>query len=162
QPYGGRIARRYPTRNRELDYVRETPPHEQGLPHGVAFIVKRLYRNDPGAILPVFQNTCYPPNQPTPRRCFALGRAIAAAIADWRESRTVAIIASGGLSHFVVDEELDRTLLTALEHRDATALQTLPRQRLHSAASEALNWVTLGGAMDATPLKMELLAYVPV
>src|SRR5262249_12778552 len=46
QPYGGRIARRYPTRNRELDYVRETPPHEQGLPHGVAFIVKRLYRND--------------------------------------------------------------------------------------------------------------------
>src|SRR5262249_57512344 len=130
QPYGGRVGRRYPTPKGELAYERETPPHDQGLPHGMSFVVKRLFDNAPGAILPVFQNTCYPPNQPTPRRCFALGRAIAAAIADWRESRTVAIIASGGLSHFVVDEELDRTLLTALEHRDPTALQTLPPPRL--------------------------------
>ena len=133
QPYGGRVARRYPTRQGELDYVRETPPHEQGLPHAFAFIVKRLFDNHPGAILPVLQNTCYPPNQPTPRRCFALGEAIAAAVAEWRESASVAIIASGGLSHFVVDEELDRSVLEALEQRDAAALRSLPRHRLYSA-----------------------------
>ncbi len=89
QPYGGRVARRYPTRTGELDYVRETPPHEQGLPHAVSFIVKRLFDNQPGVILPVFQNTCYPPNQPTPRRCFALGQAIAAAVAEWKEPSSV-------------------------------------------------------------------------
>ncbi len=162
QPYGGRVARRYPTRTGELDYVRETPPHEQGLPHAVSFIVKRLFDNQPGVILPVFQNTCYPPNQPTPRRCFALGQAIAAAVAEWKEPSSVAVIASGGLSHFVVDEELDRSVLDALERKDQAALCAVPRHRLHSAASETLNWVTLGGAMQGTSLKMERLAYVPV
>jgi 3-O-methylgallate 3,4-dioxygenase len=162
QPYGGRVARRYPTRTGELDYVRDTPPHEQGLPHAFAFIVKRLFDNRPGPILPVLQNTCYPPNQPTPRRCFALGEAIAAAVARWREPARVAVVASGGLSHFVVDEELDRTVLDALERRDTAALAALPRHRLHSAGSEVLNWVTLGGVMQAAELKMEPLAYVPV
>jgi len=162
QPYGGRVARRYPTRQGELDYVRETAPREQGLPHAAAFVVKRLFDNAPGMILPVFQNTCYPPNQPTPRRCFAVGEAIAGAVAVWPERASVAIIASGGLSHFVVDEELDRTLLGALAQKDAEALRSLPRHRLYSAGSETLNWVTLGGAMHHTRLTMELLAYVPV
>src|ERR687884_2259213 len=80
QPYGGRVARRYPTPDGELDYVRETPDHEQGLPHGFAFVVKRLYDNRPRPILPVFQNTCYPPNHPSPKRSFALGQAICAAV----------------------------------------------------------------------------------
>jgi aromatic ring-opening dioxygenase catalytic subunit (LigB family) len=132
------------------------------LPHGVSFVVKRLFDNRPRPILPVFQNTCYPPNQPTPRRSFALGQAIAAAVREWGEPARVAVIASGGLSHFVVDEELDRSLLGALQANDAAALRAIPRHRLHSAASEALNWVALGGAMHATRLGMELLAYVPV
>jgi hypothetical protein len=162
QPYGGRVARRYPTRQGELEYVRKTPPREQGLPHGIAFIVTRLFAGEPGLILPVLQNTCYPPNQPTPRRCFAVGQAIAAAVAAWSEPASVAIVGSGGLSHFVVDEELDRRLLGALERKDEAALCSLPRARLYSAASESLNWVAVGGAMHHTNLKMELLAYVPV
>ncbi len=160
--YGGRVARRYPTKNGELRYARETPPREQGLPHGFAFIVKRLFNNQPRPIVPVFQNTCYPPNQPTPRRSFAMGQAVAAAVRAWGEPAKVAVVASGGLSHFVVDEELDRSLLAALARDDAAALTSIPRERLHSAASEALNWVALGGAMHATRLRMELLAYVPV
>jgi len=162
QPYGGRVARRYPTKKGELDYVRETAPREQGLPHAFAFIIKRLFDNKPGAILPVFQNTCYLPNQPTPRRAFATGEAIAAAVADWKEPARVAVVASGGLSHFVVDEELDRGLLGALERNDAAALRSIPRHRLHSAGSETLNWVALGGAMQGAGLKMEPLDYVPV
>jgi len=47
QPYGGSVARRYPTKQGELDYVRETSPREQGLPHAFAFIVKRLFDNSP-------------------------------------------------------------------------------------------------------------------
>jgi hypothetical protein len=162
QPYGGRVARRYPTADGELDYVKETPPHEQGLPHGFAFVVKRLFDNRPRPILPVFQNTCYPPNQPSPRRSFALGEAIADAVRSWPEPARVAIVASGGLSHFVVDEELDRAALGALERKDAAGLRSLPRERLYSAASEVLNWVALGGAMQRTDLTMELLDYVPV
>ena len=160
--YGGSVARRYPTRDGESDHVRETPPHEQGLPHGFAFVVKRLFANQPRPILPVIQNTCYPPNQPSPRRSFALGQALAAAIAAWPEDARVCVIGSGGLSHFVVDEELDRMILAGLQSNDAATLQRVPRSHLYSAASESLNWIALGGALQESSLQMELVDYVPV
>jgi Catalytic LigB subunit of aromatic ring-opening dioxygenase len=162
QPYGGRIARRYPTPDGELNQVRETPDHEQGLPHGFAFVVKRLFDNRPSPILPVFQNTCYPPNQPTPKRSFQLGQAIGQAVKAWPDAARVAVVASGGLSHFVVDEELDRKLIAALEQKDAETLKSLPRERLYSATSESLNWVAVGGAVHDTPLQAEVVDYVPV
>lgn len=160
--YGGKVARRYPTPDGELSYVRETAQKRQGLPHGFAFVVKRLYGNQPRAILPIMQNTCYPPNTPSARRSFALGQAIAGAVEAWSEPARVAIVASGGLSHFVVDEETDRNLLGSLERKDADGLKSVPRERLYSAASESLNWVAVGGAVQDAPLQMELLDYVPV
>ena len=160
--YGGKVARRYPTKDGESNVVRETPQHEQGLPHGFAFVVKRLFDNKPGPIVPFFQNTCYPPNQPSPARSFALGEAIAEAIRSWDSPARVALVASGGLSHFVVDEELDRNVLAALASKDADALKATPRERLYSAASETLNWIAVAGAMQHTSLTMELLDYVPV
>jgi 3-O-methylgallate 3,4-dioxygenase len=162
QPYSGKVARRYPTPDGELNSIRDTRPHEQGLPHGFAFIVKRLFDNQPRPILPVFQNTCYPPNQPTAKRSYQLGQAIGAAIREWDASARVAVVASGGLSHFVVDEEQDRKLLKALEDKDAATLQSFPKERMFSATSESLNWIAVAGAMEKEPLKFELVDYVPV
>ena len=45
-----------------------------------AAIIYSILNNKPGPIVPFFQNTCYPPNQPSPSRSFALGGAIADAI----------------------------------------------------------------------------------
>jgi Catalytic LigB subunit of aromatic ring-opening dioxygenase len=160
--YGGRVARRYPTPTGELDVVRETKPRRQGLPHGFSFVVKRLFANEPSPILPVFQNTCYPPNQVRPSRSYDFGVALGRAIADWEHDARVAVIASGGLSHFVVDEELDRSLLEAIAAKDEKTLRNLPRHRLYSAASESLNWVAAAGALATTELSAELLDYVPV
>lgn len=162
QPYGGKVARRYPTPDGELKSIRETKDHEQGLPHGYAFIVKRLFDNRPRPILPVFQNTCYPPNTPTSRRSYQLGQAIAGAIKSWPDDVRVAVVASGGLSHFVVDEEQDRKVLGALERKDAETLKSIPQSGLFSATSETLNWISVGGAMEQEPLKFELVDYVPV
>jgi 3-O-methylgallate 3,4-dioxygenase len=162
QPYGGKVARRYPTPDGELKSVRETAPREQGLPHGFAFVVKRLFENQPRPILPVFQNTCYPPNQPSSKRSYQLGRAIAGAVKAWPEDARVAVVASGGLSHFVVDEEQDRLLLKGLAEKDAQVLTSLPKDRLYSATSESLNWVAVGGAMADTSLQFDLVDYVPV
>lgn len=160
--YGGRIARRYPTRTGETDAVRTSEPRRLGLPHGYSFVVKRLLDNAPPPLLPIMQNTCYPPNSVRPARCYAFGRALAGAIAAWPEDIRVAVVASGGLSHFVVDEELDRHLLDALALKDAGALRSLPRHRLYSATSESLNWVTVGAALEQTDLEMDLVDYVPV
>ena len=162
QPYGGRVARRYPTPDGELNQVRETPDHDQGLPHGFSFVVKRLFDNKPSPILPVFQNTCYPPNQPSAKRSFQFGEAIGKAVKAWPEAARVAVVASGGLSHFVVDEELDRKLIGALEKKDAETLKSLPKERLYSATSESLNWIAVGGAVQDTPLKADVVDYVPV
>src|ERR1700737_2683696 len=151
QPYGGKVARRYPTPDGELNSVRDTQSHDQGLPHGFAFVVKRLFNNQPRPILPVFQNTCYPPNQPSARRSYQLGQAIAAAVKAWDQPARVAVIASGGLSHFVVDEEQDRQILKALENKDAQTLQSLPKERLFSATSESLKWVARGGGTEKAP-----------
>jgi 3-O-methylgallate 3,4-dioxygenase len=159
--YGGRIKRRYPTPDGELDIERATTPRAVGLPHGFSFIVKRLFDSRPSPILPVFQNTCYPPNQVRPSRAYDFGKAIASAISAWAEDARVAVIGSGGLSHFVVDEEFDRSLLDALKKKDEDALRNLPRHRLYSATSESLNWVTAGGALADTSLNAEVLDYVP-
>jgi 3-O-methylgallate 3,4-dioxygenase len=162
QPYGGKVARRYPTPDGELNSVRDTKMRDQGLPHGFAFIVKRLFNNQPRPILPVFQNTCYPPNTPSAKRSYQFGQAIGDAIRAWDEPARVAVVASGGLSHFVVDEDQDRKLLGALSDKDSKVLQNIPKSGLYSATSESLNWISVGGAMEKEPLKFDLVDYVPV
>ena len=162
ETYGGKVGHRYPREDGGPYVVRETPPRQMGLPHGFVFVVRRLLDNRPTPIVPVFQNTCYPPNQPTPRRCFAFGQELRHAIESWESDARVAVVASGGLSHFTVDEETDRMLLGGLERNDAETLQSIPLHRLHSAASEMLNWVTVGGVMSELDLHYEQIDYVPV
>ena len=60
-----------------------TENHRQGMPHAYAYVVKRIMNGKIVPIVPVIQNTFYPPNQPTPKRCYALGRAIAQAVKAW-------------------------------------------------------------------------------
>lgn len=160
--YGGEVVRRYPTVDGEIDAKRTTAPRPMGLPHGFSFVVKRLFDNKPTPILPVIQNTCYPPNQVRPRRAYAFGQALSQAIRSWDSDARVAVVASGGLSHFVVDEEVDRTVLSALERKDADALRATPRNRLFSATSETLNWIAAGGVFADSPLNFETVAYAPV
>src|SRR5207248_11601355 len=110
-------------------------------------------------ILPITINTCYPPNWISPKRAYALGQAVRRAIDSWDSGKRVAIACSGGLSHFVVDEPLDRMVLKALNEADGEVLSTLPRHRLQSATTETLNWVAAAGAMGNVP--METITYEP-
>jgi 3-O-methylgallate 3,4-dioxygenase len=161
--YGGRVARRYPAAaGGELAWARQLQPRPVGLPHGYSFVVQRLLDGMGTPIVPVIQNTCYPPNAVTPRRCYALGEALAAALAEWDDGVRVAVVASGGLSHFVVDEVIDRALLDAVKSGDKEALTSLPRERLRSATSECLNWVTVAATMAGTGLHPEVLSYEAV
>lgn len=108
-----------------------------------------------------FMLSRYLPNQATPGRCYALGGALRRAIESWPESKRVGIMASGGLSHQIIDEEMDRQVIDALIERDEAVLSSLSIPRLNRAGGtpEILNWVTVGAAMD--PLSMTLVDYVP-
>jgi hypothetical protein len=119
--------------------------------HAFGFIVKRLFHGRPIPIVPVLLNTYYPPNVPSAARCHDIGRAIRLAIEAYPADLRIAVIASGGLSHFVVDEALDQKVLAGLASH-GEALRDLPRSALNSGSSEILNWVLTAGAVEHLPL----------
>jgi len=132
----------------------------EGEGHGMAYVHRRVMAADnPIPIVPVFLNTYFPPNQPRPRRCYQLGQAIRKAVETYPGDARVGIMASGGLSHFLVDEEFDRAILKACADKDASFLQNLPRNKLHSGSSEILNWVGVAGAVEH--LDLNWFEYVP-
>lgn len=133
------------------------PPGE-GEGHAFGFVHRRLMTEEV-PVIPVVLNTYYPPNQPSPRRCYGLGRAIRAAVESYPEKLRVGVVASGGLSHFTIDEQLDREVVRALKEKDAGALQDLPRARLNSGNSEIRNWICAGGALEH--LDLSWVTYCP-
>ena len=137
-----------------------TERRHQAMPHAYSYVVKRIMNNQIRPIVPVSQNTFYPPNQPTPRRCYNLGKSMAQAIKDWDSDKKVAVVGSGGLSHFLVDEEIDQLALKGMRDKDGEALAALPRYRLNSGSSEILNWITAAAACEH--LNMDVVEYVPV
>jgi hypothetical protein len=133
-----------------------------GLPHAYGFIYRRIIRDNVVPAVPLFINTFYPPNQPSVRRCFSLGKALADAIESWEPDLRVAVIGSGGMSHFVVDEELDRRFLDAMKRKDDGALISIPAYNFRSGTSELKNWIPVAGAMNEIGLNMTLIDYQPL
>lgn len=144
-----------------FDVAQYSRQHEQrSLGHAFTFVRRRIMREDKIIpMIPVLINTYIPPNQPSAARCYAFGQAIGRAIGAWPGAERVAVIASGGLSHFVIDVALDRRVLDGLLVADAETLSTLPKDKLQAGSSEILNWVAAGGALES--LKMELIDYIP-
>jgi hypothetical protein len=92
----------------------------------------------------------YLPNQATPRRCYEFGQTLRRVIERWDSDKRVAIMASGGLSHQILDEELDRVVIDALVEGNTDVLTSLDRAQLNRAPGtpEILNWVATAGAME--------------
>jgi hypothetical protein len=126
--------------------VASTPPGH-GFGHAYGFIIQRLLGERAVPVVPVMLNTYYPPNQPSTKRCFDFGKALAAGIEASSVDARVVLVASGGLSHFVVDEQLDRRVLDGIANRDAESLRTIPDELLNAGSSEIRNWVAVAGAM---------------
>jgi hypothetical protein len=123
-------------------------PKKAAFGHAFGFIVKRLFRDQIIPVVPILLNTYFPPNVPTAARCHDIGRKLTEVIRESPINARVAIIASGGLSHFVVDEGLDRQVLLAFESGDPTFLRSIPRSALNSGSSEILNWILAAGALE--------------
>ncbi len=126
---------------------------EIGVGHAFSFVYRRVLPGGKIPMVPIMVNTYYPPNQPTPRRCYALGQAVRKAIEAWNSDKRVALLASGGLSHVVIDEEIDAMVIDGLKNKKPEVLFQLPRERLWGGTSEILNWVALAGAMEDRELK---------
>jgi 3-O-methylgallate 3,4-dioxygenase len=135
---------------------------KRATPHAYAFVYRRLMRDVPMPTVPVVLNTFYRPNQPPMSRCIAFGQMLRRAIESWDSSARVAVIASGGLTHFVIDEDLDRRLLKAMASGDLAALVAPGEGTYQAGTSEVKNWAPVAAAMTGLGFRMELVDYVPV
>jgi hypothetical protein len=129
--------------------------------HAYGFIYRRLLKDRALPLVPVLVNTFYPPNQPSPRRCFDFGRTLGRAITSWPSDARVVIVGSGGLSHFVIDEEFDHRILGAFQRDDVDAIAGEDDALFRSGTSETKNWIVARGALEASGFAMKLLDYVP-
>jgi 3-O-methylgallate 3,4-dioxygenase len=127
--------------------------------HAYSFVHRRYLAGTGLPIVPVFLNTYNPPNQPLPRRCVRLGAALRELVASYPGDLRVGLLASGGLSHFVVEEEMDRAVLDALARRDLEFLAALDPRRLKAGSSEIRNWIAVGAA--AVDLDLTWISYTP-
>lgn len=133
----------------------------QGVPHALGFVYGQIMKEEVVPHVPIILNTFFPPNQPPPARCYKLGQAVRRAVESWDNDARVAIIGSGGLSHFVIDEDLDEKILTAMKSQDGVTLGEIPDSYLQSGSSEIKNWIAMNGAMEGTGLSMEMVDYIP-
>lgn len=145
----------------DLTALKRFPDGKQTVPHAFGFVYRQLMRDRPVPSLPLFLNTFYPPNQPSARRCAEFGRAVVRAVQSWPGQQRVALVASGGLSHFVIDEALDQVLLDALRTGDMGALEGLDESLLQSGSSEIKNWIPLAAAMAQLNWAGTVVDYVP-
>jgi len=110
-------------------------------------------RNIP--VIPFFTNVYVPP-LPTPRRCEALGKALKTIIDGRKE--LVAIIASGGMSHFPgttkylsPEFDFDRWLVSQLEVGNGEVLLNMTGPQLDEVGNtELLSWAVMFGAIGHT------------
>jgi hypothetical protein len=143
----------------DLCAMRQLPENET--PHAFGFLCRQIMEDRVIPSIPVFINTFYPPNQPTAARCAALGRSIVRAIRTWRSPSRVALLASGGLTHFVIDEEVDRQVLEGIRTGDVTRITSLPESTFQSGTSEIKNWIPVAAAMAEIGMVPHVVDYVP-
>ena len=79
----------------------------------------------------------------------------------WDSELRVALIASGGLTHFVIDEGVDQLFLDAIRSRDTGPFKALGEAIFADGTSEIKNWLPLVGAMATLGLEPEVVDYVP-
>lgn len=121
-------------------------------------------------IVPIYTNCAAPP-LPRLRRCHEMGAFVGTFIRGYPRPRRVALVASGGISHWVgtpetgrINSEWDQRVLDHIARADIDPLLKLTHAEIErdggNGGQEIRNWVALLGAVPGW--KGEPLAYEPV
>jgi OH-DDVA oxygenase len=132
-----------------------------GIPHAYGFFYHTILEDKTPPSVPIILNVHFPHNTPRLHRCLELGRALHRAIASFTGFSRVALMASGGLTHFVIDEEFDRGVIAAMQSGDEDALARLPETYFKVGTAEIKNWYPVIAAMNASGRRFHQVDYVP-
>jgi len=120
-------------------------------------------------MVPIILNCTTPPLM-TLRQSYNFGIALGDAIRSYDGLERIALVAGGGLSHFVgeprvgdIEEDFDRWFLAQLEKEDPSELLDMPNDELAEAGNgtgEVRAWVAVAGAMRE--YKATTLSYEPI
>ena len=157
---GGYLVHALTAEQFDVSYTR-TVPETKGLGHSFDFVCRRIMNGTVVPQVPFLLNTYYPPNRPTAKRCYDLGKALRRSVDSWESDKTVAIIGSGGLSHHVVDEGVDRAILAGMEHKSEEELTCFPESVFVDGTSEIKAWIVIAGFMAEDERQMRLVSYTP-
>ena len=133
-------------------------------------IVSPLYlMGDPAIpIVPILQNTVAPPLAPA-RRGYQLGIAVRRALETYDKVERVAVLATGGPSHWIgtpelgrIDEEWDESVIAPLREGNAKSLSEWSQEKIDAGGNggnELRNW--LSAAALAGDSRARVLCYRP-
>jgi hypothetical protein len=132
-----------------------------GIPHAYGFFYHTILQDKTPPSVPIILNVHFPHNTPKLRRCLDLGHALYRAIKSFKGFNRVALMASGGLTHFVVDEDFDQQVIAAMKTGDEDKLASLPENVFKVGTAEIKNWYPVIAAMNAAGRKYHQIDYVP-
>ncbi len=161
--FADHIIRSLGAENFDLAQSEQTPSGAPrgGIPHAYGFFYHTILQDRTPPSVPIILNVHFPHNTPTLRRCLELGRGLHRAIASYAGFGRVALMASGGLTHFVIDEEFDRQVIDAMKGGDEDALAALPENYFKVGTAEIKNWYPVIAAANAAGLTYRQIDYVP-
>lgn len=143
--------------------------HRMTLDHGFCIPLWRMGLEQIPRIVPIVVNEIEPP-MPTIRRCVQWGRMLRQAVDSYAEPVRVAILGTGGLSHYIgepgmgkVDEAFDRQCIALFEGGDEERLASALEAALPltgNGGEEVRNWVIAHSAAGAGGF--DLIRYDPI
>jgi protocatechuate 4,5-dioxygenase beta chain len=152
-----------PAQCSEMKSVGKHP--ERGVSDMLAYPMPRLVPKLDLPVIPIFLNAYYPP-QPTGKRCWDLGVAIAEILRE-RPERAL-IYASGGMSHDPfgpragwIDQPLDNWVFERIESgrgHELANLFSFDSATLHGGTGELRSWIAAAGACQWAGKKVD---YIP-
>jgi protocatechuate 4,5-dioxygenase beta chain len=129
------------------------------LDHSTALPIHFCIQDKPAvSVVPVLINSGVEPLIPN-RRCHELGKQLRAAVEAWDGPERVAILGTGGISHWVgmkdmgrVNPEWDEMIMAAVERGDAEAIIALSDEEIiresGNGGLEIKNWLVALGFID--------------
>jgi aromatic ring-opening dioxygenase catalytic subunit (LigB family) len=155
----------------DMTCIREFPD-DRLFAHAFGPVLQVLDPTSRIPVVPIFVNAIHEPS-PSPRRCYYLGEMIRRAVENYAGIGRVAILGSGGLSHFTagypwkhykgtlqhgeIDEHFDRAVFEKLSRGLGSDLAQFSGEDLLSHGEiELRSWiVTLGAIGDVKPQLLE-------